>query len=97
MSVPYFPEAFDRCVAQGANRIIVLPYFLHAGVHIQEDIPAMLREKAAGNPEVKLILGKNLGYDESLADLVIRRVEESRSLENIRHFEHSDHIHSKRG
>jgi precorrin-8X/cobalt-precorrin-8 methylmutase len=80
---PYFPEVFDRCVARGATRIIVLPYFLHAGVHMREDIPEMMQTKAAEFPEVKLILGKNLGYDETLVDLVIRRVEESRNLEDI--------------
>jgi len=84
MSGPYFPEAFSRCVAQGAEKIIVLPYFLHAGVHIHEDIPAMLREMAAEFPDIHLILGKTLGYDESLVDLVIRRVEESRNLDDIR-------------
>lgn len=84
MTGPYFPEVFSRCVEQGADRIIVLPYFLHSGVHIHEDIPVMLREKAAEFPDIELILGKTLGYDELLVDLVIRRVEESRSLSDIR-------------
>jgi precorrin isomerase len=84
MSGPYFPEAFSRCLEQGAQRIIVLPYFLHAGVHIHEDIPAMLREKAAEFPGIEIILGKTLGYDELLVDLVIRRVQESRGLDDIR-------------
>jgi len=81
---PHFPEVFDKCAARGASRIIVMPYFLHAGLHIQEDIPEMMREKALEHPSIELILGHYLGYDDCLVDLVIRRTGESRSLPDIR-------------
>jgi len=81
---PHFPEVFEKCVAQGATKIIVVPYFLHSGLHLIEDIPDLLREKARKYPHVKLILGKNLGFDECLVDLVIRRLEESQNLPDIR-------------
>ena len=44
-----FDEAFDQCVRQGAKSVIVLPYFLHFGVHLREDIPEILREKRKQN------------------------------------------------
>jgi len=81
---PTFDEVFDQGAADGVKRIIVIPYFLHVGVHMREDIPAMLRAKADQHPEIEIILGKNLGYDERLADLVIQRIIESRKLPNIR-------------
>ena len=81
---PHFPEVFDACVARGARRIIVIPYFLHAGLHLREDIPELLREKVRECPGVELILGKNLGFDECLVDLVIKRWEESGDLPDIR-------------
>lgn len=81
---PTFDEVFDQCAADGAKRIIVIPYFLHVGVHMQKDIPEMLREKVEGHPEIEIILGKNLGYDERLADIVIQRIAESRKLRGIR-------------
>ena len=81
---PHFPEVFERCVSRGATKIIVVPYFLHSGLHLNEDIPDLLREKAREYPHVKLILGKNLGFDECLVDLVIKRLEESQNLPDIR-------------
>jgi len=81
---PHFPEVFERCVERGATKIIVVPYFLHSGLHLIEDIPDLLREKARAYPHVKLILGKNLGFDECLVDLVIKRIEESQTLPDIR-------------
>src|SRR5450759_3634507 len=67
-----FDEAFDQCVRQGAKSIIVLPYFLHFGVHLREDIPEMLREAVAKHPEVRLVLGRHLGYDDALVTLVAK-------------------------
>ena len=72
-----FAEAFERCVRQGAKEIIVIPYFLHFGVHLRQDIPEILREAAAKHPEVRLVLGRHLGYDDSLVALVEKRIGES--------------------
>lgn len=79
-----FAEVFAGCVREGATEVVVMPYFLHFGVHLREDIPGMLREAAAGHPGVRLVLGRHLGYDESLVALVARRLAESAGLDDIR-------------
>ena len=81
---PLFPETFAKCVQQGATRVIVIPYFLHLGVHMRQDIPAILREEAKKAPHVSVILGKHLGFDESLVDLVEQRICESAELGDVR-------------
>jgi len=79
-----FGEVFERCVRQGAKTVIVIPYFLHFGVHLRQDIPEMLREAVAKHPEVRLVLGRHLGYDDALTALVERRIAESEALCDIR-------------
>ena len=79
-----FAEAFESCVGRGAKEIIVLPYVLHFGVHLREDIPEILRENARKHPEVRLVLGKHLGYDDALVNLVAKRIGESEDLCDIR-------------
>lgn len=79
-----FGEAFERCVGQGAKTVIVIPYFLHFGVHLRQDIPEMLREAAARHPEVRLVLGRHLGYDDALVALIERRIAESEALCDVR-------------
>ncbi|MFH0939098.1 MAG: CbiX/SirB N-terminal domain-containing protein [Planctomycetota bacterium] len=74
---PLFPETFAKCAQQGATRVIVIPYFLHFGVHLRQDIPALLREEARKAPQVTVVLGKHLGFDEALVDLVEKRICES--------------------
>lgn len=81
---PYFQEVFSECATAGVTEVIVIPYFLHSGLHIVLDIPRMMREYAEKFPRVKLIFGKNLGYDESLVDLVEKRIAESKELQDVR-------------
>lgn len=81
---PHFPEAFEECVGQGAAKVSVIPYFLHTGLHLVLDIPEMMQEEAAKHPDVKLVLGQNLGYDDCLADLVARRIEDSSEMADVR-------------
>ena len=81
---PHFQEVFEKCVAEGATEVIVIPYFLHSGLHIRLDIPKMMQENAEKFPHVKLIFGKHLGYDESLVDLVEKRIAESKESADVR-------------
>jgi len=81
---PHFPEIFEKCVNQGAKKILAIPYFLHEGLHLLLDIPEMLQKEAKRFPHVKLILGRSLGFDEGLVDLVERRIEESKDLCDVK-------------
>ncbi|HMK34479.1 MAG TPA: CbiX/SirB N-terminal domain-containing protein [Desulfomonilaceae bacterium] len=81
---PHFPEMFKKCVAAGATDVMVIPYFLHDGLHLVLDIPEMMQEMAALHPQVKLVLGKNLGFDDVLVDLVERRIEDSQECCDVR-------------
>lgn len=81
---PHLPETIEKCANDGAIKIIVIPYFLHEGLHIRVDIPETMREEACKLPNVELILGKRLGFDEILADLVWKRIRESETLPDVR-------------
>jgi len=74
----------EKCVHQGAQEVIVIPYFLHAGLHLVLDIPEMLQQESRKFPGVKLVLGKSLGFSEALVDLVQRRVEEAMAFCDVK-------------
>jgi len=81
---PHFPEAFEKCVRQDATDIVVIPYFLHDGLHLVLDIPEMMQKIASQYPDVRLVLGRNLGFDEVLVDLVEKRIGDSRDFCDVR-------------
>jgi len=84
---PHFPQVFQKCIKLGVAEVILIPYFLHLGLHIRTDIPAMMKSEARKYPHVKVVFGKNLGFDELLVDLVIKRIGESRPLDDVRKIE----------
>lgn len=83
-SEPTLNEAIASFSGTGVTKVAAVPVFLASGVHIKEDIPAILNldEKGCGSlnvdgKEVSLCYAKPLGADELIADLVYRRVEEA--------------------
>lgn len=71
---PDLPEALDTVISQGATRIIIVPLFLYNGIHMQEDIPAVIAEEKAKNPSVEITLADNLGADNRIVDIVMDRI-----------------------
>ena len=73
---PGLEEAVERCVARGAHRIVVVPFFLFPGAHVQEDIPSILAELESRHPGVELHLGRVLGDHPKLAEAAAERARE---------------------
>ncbi len=73
-NAPSIPEAIDRCVAQGAERVIAVPYFLHTGNHVADDLPGLLEEAQGRHPAVGFLMGDYIGHDALIADVIRDRV-----------------------
>lgn len=74
---PTIQEGIDACVAQGAQRVLLVPYFLYLGAHVQEDLPKEMAEARKRHPNVEMAMGRHLGVHKRLAKLVIDRIEEA--------------------
>ncbi|MCS7150001.1 MAG: precorrin-8X methylmutase [Caldimicrobium sp.] len=77
---PSLEEVLEKLISQGANKIIVHPFFLSNGHHVTHDIPKILDRYKVNNPEVEILYTKPLGVHESLADIVRERILEIGSL-----------------
>ncbi len=69
---PGIGEAVDQCVAAGATEVLVLPYFLSAGRHVVEDIPADLEPKRRQYPRISIRLLDYVGASDAMLDLLAR-------------------------
>ena len=76
----------DRCVARGAGRVLMIPYFLSAGVHLIRDLTAARDELGRRHPEVEFRLGPPLGPDPVLERLVADRARQLDSGERSPRF-----------
>ncbi len=63
-----------QCVAQGATRILMIPYFLSAGVHLTRDLTAARDALRAQHAGVDVLLGPPLGPHPVLDELVVARI-----------------------
>lgn len=61
LAEPSIPAGLERCVALGAQEIIVFPYFLAAGTHVAVDIPEAVLEFSERHPQVNVRLVRHLG------------------------------------
>lgn len=71
---PDLPEALETVIKKGADRVVIVPLFLYNGIHMQEDIPAVIAEEKAKNPSVEIVLADNLGADNRIVEIVIDRI-----------------------
>lgn len=76
---PDIAAAIDECVAAGATDIAAVPYFLHSGKHMLHDLPAILAERSARYPRVRIVMGDYVGQEPQMAAVLRDRVKAASS------------------
>lgn len=74
-NAPTIPDAIDACIADGADAITAVPYFLHTGTHVADDLPTLLEEARERHPHVEFAMGRYLGASPRLTDILADRAE----------------------
>jgi len=74
LAQPTIAESAGACVRQGATRVIMLPYFLSAGVHVERDLRAHCEQLAQQFPGVDFYLAQPLGRHPLLLEIVAERL-----------------------
>ncbi len=73
LAEPTISQAFDACVSEGAEEIVVHPYFLAPGRHSTIDIPRMVEEAAMRHPGVFFRVTEPLGIHMNIIDVILER------------------------
>src|SRR4051794_23837781 len=76
LAEPDIAAGGSACVARGAARVLMIPYFLSAGVHLLRDLTAARDELSRRHPGVVFRLGPPLGPHPLLVELVAARLGE---------------------
>lgn len=71
---PDIATAIDDCVSAGATVIEAVPYFLHSGRHLLLDVPAILKEGSLRYPAVTILMGRYVGQQPQIAEVLMTRV-----------------------
>jgi sirohydrochlorin ferrochelatase len=74
---PDIDQGAERCVARGAVRVVLIPYFLSAGVHVTRDLTQACRRLSTHYPEVVFRLAEPLGRHPLLLQVVLDRAHQA--------------------
>lgn len=76
IATPTIDDAALRCVEQGAKCVILTPYFLSAGIHVERDLAEHRARLALVFVDVEWRLAKPLGGHPLLREIVLDRIKE---------------------
>jgi len=62
----------------GLTRVVVIPYFLTLGLHLQRDLPHLVEHIRAAHPEIKIEVTAPLDGHPAMVDALLARARESR-------------------
>ena len=74
---PTLNEAVSRLLNRGAGRILVVPYFLTLGLHLQRDLPRLVERVATAHPGVEIRVTPPLDGHRALIQIVLDRAQEA--------------------
>ena len=74
---PTVQQGFDACVADGAEEVIVHPYFLGPWGHVTTDIPALVQRAASRHPGIAFRITEPLGIHTKIGEVILERIAES--------------------
>lgn len=73
---PTIAQAFTACVDQGAELVVVFPYFLSPGRHWNQDIPRLAAAAAEQHPSVKHVVTAPFGLHELMGQVMQSRIQQ---------------------
>lgn len=74
---PSLAEAVDQLTARGATHLVVIPYFLTMGLHLERDLPALIAELKQSHPNLEIEVTPPLEGHPALLDALLDRAKES--------------------
>jgi sirohydrochlorin ferrochelatase len=71
---PSIPEAIDNCAKAGISEIVAVPYFLHTGKHVADDLPNLLEDGRRRHPTITFRMGTFIGRSPKITDILQKRL-----------------------
>ena len=74
---PTLAEAVQTIAGRGASEIVVIPYFLTLGIHLQRDLPALIRSLEQQTPGLTVRVTPPLDGHPALSGILVERAREA--------------------
>lgn len=78
LAEPTIPDGLAACVERGADRVLMLPYFLSAGAHVTRDLEEFRGRFLEQHPGIDCRICPPIGLHPRLVDILCDRLDEAR-------------------
>lgn len=75
LGVPDLPGAVEKLIERGADRIVVIPYFLTLGRHVERDLPRIVHDLSIRHGGIKIEVTAPLDGHPSLLQILLERAQ----------------------
>lgn len=76
LGTPDLAGAVAALAQRGVKEVVVLPYFLTLGTHMQRDLPKLVQDALSGHPDMTIAVAPPLDGHPGLVDALVDRAAE---------------------
>ena len=67
---PGLEKALEQCIRQGAQKIVIVPFFMQSGAHVARDIPELVDKAKKQYPGIDIAVTDYVGSHPLMAKIV---------------------------
>lgn len=75
---PTVDATLESCIKQGANKVVIVPFFMQTGVHVGRDIPGFLEKAKKQHPALEIRVTDYVGAHPLMKQIVADLIKKSR-------------------
>jgi len=73
---PDLAAAVAAAAQHGLRRLVIIPYFLTEGIHMQRDLPSLVASLRELHPHLEIEIGRSLEGHPGMVSIILERVRE---------------------
>jgi sirohydrochlorin ferrochelatase len=73
LGLPSLEECADLLVARGVERVVIIPYFLTPGTHLERDLPLLVDRISNKHKEIQVVVTASLDGHAGLVEILADR------------------------
>ncbi|HEU5462371.1 MAG TPA: CbiX/SirB N-terminal domain-containing protein [Nitrososphaeraceae archaeon] len=73
---PTIQDGINSVIKQNPRILLIMPYFLHKGIHIKQDVIKELKKALRCHSFSNIFIANHIGVDDKMVDLILHRASE---------------------
>ncbi len=73
---PLLETVIQELADSGVDEVVIFPFFISAGSHVQTDIPRAVETARLKHPRVRFHITRHLGVLDAIEDIILKEVAE---------------------